>query len=184
MNSRLSHIYRSFVIAFLLAGFAAHIAVPFFGDLQKSAFTQWLDQNVKVESDDLNSDLRDRIREMPNEAANLWTLIQDASKLISENEKDFRIAPFTSESQQDQVTTWLIGQWSSYKHQQTNTKAVLPKIVAPVYKWLTQLTPINASFSESAAISAPKLRIEIVSITDVIISLFSPPSSGISINAP
>ena len=184
MKSRLSHIYRSCVIAILFAGFAAHIAIPFFGDLQKSAFTQWLDQNVKVESDNLNNDLRDRIRELPDEAANLWVLIQDASKLVSENEDNFRIRPFTAESHQDRVVTWLIGQWSSYKHQQNNTKAVLPKIIAPVHKWLTQSVSFSASFSEPFVQSAPKNSFTIISVPSVIISLFSPPSSGISINAP
>lgn len=184
MNSRLSHIYRSFVIAILFAGFASHIAIPFLGDLQKSAFTQWLGQNVKVESDNLNSDLRDRIRKLPDEAANLWVLIQDASKLVSENEKDFRINPFTAESQQDQVTTWLIGQWSSYKHQQNNAKAVLPRIIAPVHKWMTQSVSFSASFSEPVVPSPPKNSLAVISVPSVIISLFSPLSSGISINAP
>lgn len=184
MNSRLSHIYRSCVIAFLFAGFAAHIAIPFLGDLQKNAFTQWLDQNVKVESDNLNNDLRDRIRELPDEAANLWVLIQDASKLISENEDNFRISPFSAESRHDGVTTWLIGQWSSYKHQQNNAKAVLPRIIAPVHMWLTQSISFNATFSEPLVPSAQKNIRAIISVPSVIISLFSPPSSGISINAP
>ena len=69
-------------------------------------------------SNDLSDDLRDRIRELPKEAGNFWKLIQDASKLISENEENFEIAPFTSQ-QHEQVSTWLIGQWSTYKHQQT-----------------------------------------------------------------
>ena len=184
MKSRFSHIFHSFVIALLFAGFAAHIAIPFLGDLQKNAFTQWLDQNVKVESDNLNDDLRNRIKELPDEAANLWTLIQDASKLISENEDNFRIAPFTEERHDDQVTTWLIGQWSSYKHQQNNTKAVLPKIIAPVYKWLTQVTSIKASFTTPAVLNTPTFRATVMSVPQVIISLLSPPASGISINAP
>lgn len=184
MKSRFSHIYRSCVITLLFAGFAAHLAIPFLGDLQKNAFTQWLDQNVKVERNNLNNDLRDRIRELPGESANLWTLIQDASKLISENEDNFRIAPFTDENPDDQVTTWLIGQWSSYNHQQTSAKAVLPRIIAPVHKWLTQITSLQATFSVSAKLNRPRLRTAAVLIPKVIIQLFSPPASGISINAP
>lgn len=184
MTSRLSHIFRSCTVALLLTGFAAHIAVPFFGDVQKNAFTQWLDHKVVAGSNDLSDDLRDRIRELPKEAGNFWMLVQDASKLISENEENFQIAPFTSNQQHDQVTTWLIGQWSTYKHQQTNANAVLPKIFAPVHKWLTQITSFHASLSEPVTAKIPTVKSFLQSAPIVILSLFSPPSSGISINAP
>jgi len=184
MKSRFSHILRSFTIALLLTGIAAHIAVPFFGDVQKNAFTQWLDHKVVAGGNDLSDDLRDRIRELPKEAGNFWMLVQDASKLISEHEENFKIAPFTSQHQHEQVSTWLIGQWSSFKHQQNNTNAVLPKIFAPVHKWLTQTVSFQATFSASAAADIPNIRSTVLSVPNVIFSLFSPPSSGISINAP
>lgn len=184
MTSRLSHIIRSFVVAFLLTGFVAQIAVPFFGDVQKNAFTQWLDHKVVAGSNDLSDELRDRIRELPKEAGNFWMLIQDASKLISENEESFQIAPFTSQRQHDQVTTWLIGQWSTYKHQQTNANAVFPKIAAPVYKWVSQTPSFQASISEPVTAGIPDLVRSVLSVPAVLITQFSPPSSGISINAP
>lgn len=184
MTSRFSHIFRSYTIALLLTGFAAHIAVPFFGDVQKNAFTQWLDHKVVAGGNDLSDDLRDRIRELPKESGNLWVLIQDASKLISENKENFEIAPFTSHRQHEQVTTWLIGQWSTYNHQQNNAKAVLPKIIAPVHKWLTQVTSLHATFTAPIAADTPKTEKSILAAPVFILPLFSPPSSGISINAP
>jgi len=184
MTSRLSHIIRNFFITFLLTGFVAQIAVPFFGDVQKNAFTQWLDHKVVAGSNDLSDELRDRIRELPKEEGNLWMLIQDASKLISENEESFQIAPFTSQRQHDQVTTWLIGQWSSYKHQQTTANAVLPKIAAPVYKWLSQTPSFQASISEPVTAAIPDFVRTVLSAPAVLITKFPPPSSGISINAP
>lgn len=184
MKSRLSHIFRSCTIALLLTGFAAHIAVPFFGDVQKNAFTQWLDHKVVAGGNDLSDNLRDRIRELPKESGNLWMLIQDASKLISENEENFEITPFTSHLQHEQVSTWLIGQWSTYKHQQNSAKAVLPKIMAPVHKWLTQVTLLQATLSAPAATGNTEFRRSILTAAVVILSRFSPPSSGISINAP
>jgi|AntRauTorcE11898_2_1112593.scaffolds.fasta_scaffold04231_2 hypothetical protein len=184
MKSRLSHIFRSCTIALLLAGFAAHIAVPFFGDVQKNAFTQWLDHKVVAGGNDLSDELRDRIRELPKEAGDFWMLVQDASKLISEHEENFQIAPFTSKQQHEQVSTWLIGQWSTFKHQQNNANAILPKIFAPVHKWLTQVTSFHASFPEPATLHTPNFRSTVLSVPHVMLSLFPPPSSGISINAP
>lgn len=184
MTTRLSHIYRNCIIALLLAGFGAHMAVPFFGDVQKNAFTQWLDHKVVAGGNDLSDNLRDRIRELPKESGNLWMLIQDASKLISENEENFEISPFASDRQHDQVTTWLIGQWSTYKHQQNNANAVLPKIVSPVHKWLTQITSFHATPANPSGSGLSQTVSSILSVPVVILSTYPPPSSGISINAP
>jgi len=184
MKISLTHIFRNFTIVFLLAGFAAHTAAPFFGDMQKNAFTQWLDHKVVAGDNELSDDLRDRIRELPKEAGNFWMLIQDASKLISEHEENFEITPFTSQREHEQVSTWLIGQWSTYKHQQNIAKAVLPKIMAPVYKWLTLITSFYATPSELITADMPEIRGSIFSAPIATLSLFSPSSSGISINAP
>lgn len=184
MFSRQTHIFRSVVIALLLAGFAAHAAVPFLGDVQKNAFTQWLGHNVVDGESGLSDSLRDRIRELPKESGDFQKLVRDASKLISENEENFQLYPVGSETHDDVVTTWLIGQWSTYNHQQSNAKAVLPKIVAPIQKWLTQVSTSGALVPATTQITAPISGQAILSGLDIITTFFSPPSSGISINAP
>lgn len=184
MTFRFSHITRVLITALLFTGFAAHLAIPFFGDVQKNAFAQWLDHKIAAGGNELNMELRDQIRQLPKESSNFWVLVQDASKLISEYEDDFQLAPKASADQTDVVFSWLIGQWSTFKHQQNNANAVLPEIIPPVQKWFSQnqLT----LFSVPAAASALLRNMAYCSkalISGVLIH-FSPPASGISINAP
>lgn len=184
MINRFSHITRLVITALLFTGFAAHLAVPFFGDMQKNAFTQWLNYKIAADGDELNVELRDQIRQLPKESTNFWKLVQDASKLISEHKENFQIAPAASAGQTDIVFTWLIGQWSTYKHQQSNANAVLPEIIPPIQKWLTQ-SPVT-QFAVSAAdllflqMNTYRSNMLFSGITDQL----SPPSGGISINAP
>jgi hypothetical protein len=184
MISRQTHIFRSAIIALLLVGFAAHAAVPFMGDAQKNAFTQWLGHNVVDSDSGLSDSLRDRIRELPKESDDFLKLVRDASKLISENEENFQLSPFGTQSHDDEATTWLIGQWSTYNHQQSSTKAVLPKILAPIQKWLTQVSTTGALVPEATKLSVLLTGETAISVPDIISTFFSPPSSGISINAP
>lgn len=167
-----------------MAGFAAHLAIPFFGDVQKNAFTQWLDHKVVAGGDDLNDELRDRIRKLPKEATNFWMLVQDASKLISEHEDEFQIAPFSSANESDQVFTWLIGQWSTFKHQQNNANAVLPEIINPIQKWLTHISPFQSAPPAQRFDDTPQFSGTFLSTLTYLFLKFSPPASGISINAP
>lgn len=184
MINRFSHIVRSSIIVLLLAGFAAHLAIPFFGDVQKNAFTQWLDHKVVAGGDDLNDELRDRIRKLPKEAANFWILVQDASKLISEHENEFQITPFSSANESDQVFTWLIGQWSTFKHQQNNANAVLPEILPPIQKWITQLSSLQSAPPAQKSEITLQFSGTFLSTLPLIAVILSPPASGISINAP
>lgn len=184
MTNKFSHIIRSSIIALLLAGFAAHLATPFFGDVQKNAFTQWLDHKVVAGGDDLNDELRDRIRKLPKEASNFWMLVQDASKLISEHEEEFQIAPFSSANESDQVFTWLIGQWSTFKHQQNSANAVLPEIVNPVQKWLTQISSFQSALPTQQFDYTTQFSGTALSALSLFSIILSPPASGISINAP
>jgi len=185
MIGRLSHITRVFVIGLLFTGFTAHLAIPFFGDAQKTAFTQWLDHKIVTTGDHSESELRDRIKKLPKEASNFWMLVQDASKLIAEYEEEFRISPFSSTKESDRVSTWLIGQWSTFKHQQSNANAVLPELVKPIQKWISQNNFYPLSFlSERYKQPVQSFSAYIVELSDLTDLRLPPPISGISINAP
>lgn len=185
MINRFSHIFRITIIGILLAGFAAHLSLPFFGDAQKNAFTQWLNHNVVDTENESESELRERIRKLPENASDFWMLVQNASDLISEHEEDFRISPFTASQDDSNISTWLIGQWSSFKHHQSSTNAVLPELVQPIQKWITQYGSgtFYAVIKSNFSFDTPLLQ-ALINNADVADTIFRPLVSGISINAP
>lgn len=185
MLARFSHITRLLVIGTLFAGFAAHLANPFFGDAKKAAFTQWLDHKVVASGDSAEAELRDRIKKLPKEASNFWMLIQDASELIADHKDDFRISPFaSSKDEKKNVSSWLIGQWSTFNSQHSSN-AVLPEIVKPIQKWITptDLTTYTKPFRE-LLLKLPQTALLPNDINSGSTWLLPPLISGISINAP
>lgn len=168
-----------------MAGFTAHLLVPFFGDVQKTAFTQWLDQNVVASGSDTELKLRHTIRELPKNSSDFQALVKEASELVANHKDGFRIAPFTSEDNENEVTSWLIGQWSAFKHQQNGSNAILPEIIKPIQKWLTQT---GISFQGIQTVTDLKLPdtnyFSILSDFTDFKQVLSPLVFGISINAP
>lgn len=185
MIGRFSHITRLTIIGILFAGFSAHLAIPFFGDAKKTAFTQWLNHKVIATGNDVEFELRDRIKKLPQEASNFWMLVQDASKLITDHEEDFRIGPFSSSEENERVSSWLISQWSTFNSHQSSTNAVLPETLKPFQKWISQTGPDTITkFIRTAAESLPQVTPQPLDLQDGTGHHFPPLISGISINAP
>ncbi len=75
----------------------AQLLLPFTGNLQRSAFASWLDQNLVDDPNAttagvaLGEDLRAQIRELSHEAEDLSTLIREASVLVADHSDLFRI---------------------------------------------------------------------------------------------
>ncbi|TVQ03387.1 MAG: hypothetical protein EA359_09550 [Balneolaceae bacterium] len=139
MNTNMSYIFRSIVISVLMAGFLAHLILPFSSQAQKNAFTQWLNHNVVTSGSETEIKLRNTIRELPEQSRDFWSLVQQASELVATHKDGFRIHfAFTDDEDQPQrVTTWLIGQWNVYQNHKTATNAIIPEIIQPVYKWIS-----------------------------------------------
>lgn len=185
MNKRFSHITRLTIIGILFAGFSAHLAIPFFGDAKKTAFTQWLNHKVIATGEDTKIELRDRIKKLPKEASNFWMLVQDASKLIADHEEDFQIGLFSTSNENERVSNWLISQWSTFNNHTSSTNAVLSESVNPIQKWLSQSNADNLSkLIHSNTRLIPQIKIQSLHLQPGIRHLLPPLISGISINAP
>ena len=187
MKTGFSHIFRSVTISALMAGFMAHLVLPFSSHAQKTAFTQWLDHHVVATGDENEIHLRKTIRELPERAGDFWGLLLEASDLVINHQEDFRIRPFLPENRTEEThrPLWLIGQWKLFQHQQTGTNAILPEIPQPVQKWISSnnISPLPFSLTEKRAIR---------DLADEIVPPFTllpdraiiPLVNGISIHAP
>jgi len=185
MIGRFSHITRLTIIGILFAGFSAHLAIPFFGDAKKAAFTQWLNHKVIATGNDAEFELRDRIKKLPQEASNFWMLVQDASKLIADHKGDFQIGPISSPEENERVSSWLISQWSTFNSHQGSTNAVLPETLKPFQKWISQTGPDTiGEFIRTAVLRPPQVNFQPNDLLAGAGYLFPPLISGISINAP
>jgi len=151
MKNRFSHIVRTSIISFLMAGMMAHLFVPFTSHAQKTAFTQWLNQNVASTGDESENELRSAILKLPEQVSDFRVLLEQASHLIASNKEDFRLNRALPEQNSDQVTSWLVGQWNLFQQQQTGTDALLPESPIPVQKWISSdsLSKILFSFNNS-----------------------------------
>ncbi|MDZ7755571.1 hypothetical protein [Rhodohalobacter sp.] len=151
MKNRFSHIVRTSIISFLMAGMMAHLFVPFTSHAQKTAFTQWLNQNVASTGDESENELRSAILKLPEQVSDFRVLLEQASHLIASNKEDFRLNRALPKQNSDQVTSWLVGQWNLFQQQQTGTDALLPESPIPVQKWISSdsLSKILFSFCDS-----------------------------------
>jgi len=185
MKNRATNIFQRFVVSVLLVGLTAHLLVPFFGNAQKTAFTQWLDYNVVASGDESELELRSTIRNLPENTDNFWMLVQEASELISNHKDEFRISPFAASEQNDHVTSWLIDQWSLFKHHKTGSNAILPEILNPLQKWISQSTLTTEQFfTDQRTVLQQFSEIGFLYSSDLIDRSLSPLVNGISINAP
>ena len=185
MINYLSQITRLVIIGILFAGFSAHLAVPFFGDAKKTAFTQWLNNKVISTGEASEFELRDQIKKLPDQASNFWMLVQDASQLISNNEDEFRIGPLSSSEEDQKVSNWLIGHWSFFNSHNSSKDSVIPEFRSFVQKWMLQqssgqksdLIPVKSDtqFAEYSIY---------ISLKTFYNCFLAPLISGISINAP
>ncbi len=185
MKNRIFHILQRVVIGTLLIGLTAHLLIPFFGNAQKTAFTQWLDQNIVATGDESEIRLRSTIRNLPEKTDDFWMLLQEASEIISNNREDFKISPFTKPEKDDQVSGWLIDQWSQFKHQKSGMNAVIPDALTQLQKWTTQTERSLAAYLNSQKKNLHTFTTnQIRTFSDLIKRSLTPLIDGISINAP
>jgi hypothetical protein len=185
MNKGYSHIFRSAIVSFLMAGFLAHLLMPLSSHAQKTAFTRWLDHNVVSTGDDNEIKLRNTIRQLPEKTSNLRILIQEASELVSNHKEDFRLIVKLPESSDNQITSWLVGQWNVFQHQKTGTNALLPDANQSIQKWITPNYFSKTILSAASSIRLFSERIsEIHNVINASLKALPPLASGISINAP
>lgn len=185
MKNRILHIFQRVIIGTLLIGLTAHLLIPFFGNAQKTAFTQWLDQNIVATGDESEIRLRSTIRNLPEKTDDFWMLLQEASEIISNNKEDFKISPFSKPDKDDQVSGWLIDQWSQFKHQKSGMDAVIPDALTQFQKWTTQTerTLVAVSKNQQKNLNS-YITTQIRISTDLIKQSLTPLIDGISINAP
>jgi hypothetical protein len=185
MKNRFLHIVRTSIVSFLVAGIMAHLFVPFTSHAQKTAFTQWLNQNVASTGDESESELRSAILKLPEEVSDFRVLLEQASHLIASNKEDFRLHRALPEQNSDQVTSWLVGQWNLFQQQQTGTDALLPESSIPGQKWISTNDLSKTFFSLSESRDQYQI-VESGGFYFDFITQFSiqPLISGISINAP
>lgn len=185
MKKRFSHIVRTAVVSFLMSGLLAHLVVPFTSHAQKTAFTQWLNQNVSSDSDDSERELRNAILKLPETATDFRILVEQASQIIESNKDDFNLNRPLPENSSDQVTSWLVGQWTKFQHQQTGSDALLPETPAPSQKWISSNNFSKSLFTNEIDRTVPECfeSRKLYAFTNPAKSL-QPLKSGISINAP
>lgn len=185
MKNRFSHIVRTSIVSFLVAGMLAHLFVPFTSHAQKTAFTQWLNQSVAASGDDSENELRNAIRKLPEQTSDFRVLVEQASQLVASNKDEFKLNVAFPSSTGDQVTSWLVSQWNVFQQQQTGTDALAPETSVPAQKWLNtnNLSKSIIGFSKKMDGYDRGTPVNLI-IPQVQKILLEPLVSGISINAP
>lgn len=185
MKNRANHIIRSITITCLMAGFLAHLVVPFSSQAQKTAFARWLNHNVVSSGNESEIKLRNTIKELPEQTGDFWGLVQEASELVANHKDHFRISVSDlGETGQSSESDWLIEQWNSFQNQKSGFNSVLTESFKSLSKWIPQ----NLHFSTFRRVTefqqhsffSELFFYSFRSTTD----LLQPLVSGISINAP
>lgn len=168
----------------LLAGFAAHLFSPVSGQVQKSAFAQWLDQNLVVNGEESEQELRNHIRQLPSQYEEFPRFLQQATLLVLAHKNNFQLP---SQEGHDAATPesslWLLEAWTKQRDLPGRMSATVSDIVLQIQKWIVQ------GHSPQAAIASNNL---LPIHNRSVASLFSPASaqvasallSSIRINAP
>lgn len=185
MKKRFLHIYKQCLVSVLLAGFMAHLVIPFSGKAQKTAFTQWLNHNVVATGGEHETQLRDTINKLPLEAADFDGLVKKASELIANHKDKFRIHPISAEQYPNNVSSWLVSQWNVFQHHQTGDNAIQNDPPNFLQKWSNQQNSDSGFFS-TLLNDSPTAFYSLNDLHQLLTGFHSliPLVSGISINAP
>lgn len=187
MNFQRKHIFKTVTITVLAASLLAHLVVPLSSQVKKAAFTNWLTNNVISSGSESELELRNSIRNLPEQSHDFWVLVQQASELVAANKDDFKLqlAHLSGNEKTANVTTHLIGQWSIFHSHSTAQNAVIPDIIQTFNKWF------QSDSSQSTILFAPikeiyqKFRSSFFYFnTFISVTTQIPLVSGISINAP
>lgn len=168
-----------------MAGFLAHLIVPFSSQAQKTAFTRWLDHNVVESGNESEVKLRNTIRELPEQAGNFWILVQEATELVASHQDHFKILVKNSEKSDNQhVSGWLFEQWNIFQNQKSGFNSVLTESIKVYSNWIPQNLHF-LSYSGHQGQDQHLLQNDIFyDISASFRVILSPLISGISINAP
>ncbi len=181
-----SHIFRTMTIYMLMAGFMVHLLMPFSSSAQKSAFTKWLDHNVVNTGNDHEVKVRSLIRDLHDQSGDFNHLLQQASELVSNHRDHFRIHfSFDANGDQQNVSSWLVGQWNVFQNHQNGSNAILPELYQPIHKWISP-NSFNSTYL-NRVLKPLTHTLDSIYIDQVIDKVFyhlTPLVSGISINAP
>lgn len=185
MKNRIHHIFRSVTITCLMAGFLAHLIVPFSSQAQKTAFTRWLNHNVVSSGNESEIELRNTINELPEQSGDFWGLVQEASELVANHKDHFKILVSNpGETGNLPESNWLIDQWNSFQNQKSGFNSVLTESAKTLANWVPQ--SLNFSFfqadfeTDHHGLYKEQFSYSFRTSAD----LLQPLSSGISINAP
>lgn len=127
-----SHILRISIVALLLSGFALHFLQPSQSNSSTQAFASWLTAMAKQpEMSEIGHEL-DQLRRSGDQ---LSQILQRASQIVSENNKEFNFA-FQDHVASQNIYQLLLIEWNQFKTE--NTMADIP--VRPVIK---PLLPLN-----------------------------------------
>lgn len=176
---------RQLVTALLLVGLSGHLLLPYFGQAQKAAFSQWLHHNVVPTNGDQDRELRDAIRSLPATSSSFQALVHNATELVNNNKDKFRMLPLSGDQPADRMSFWLVDQWSHFHHHKTGQNALLPDALSQTFKWVHQPGAVLSAAAAFRTLPVPGLTAEWLTQRSVRATLWLPPLvSGISINAP
>lgn len=185
MKNRVHHIFRSVTIACLMAGFLAHLIVPFSSQAQKTAFTRWLNHNVVSSGNESEIKLRNTIKELPEQTGDFWKMVQEASELVVNHKDHFKISVANPDKTGKQTeSSWLIYQWNSFQNQKSGFESVLTESVKALSKWIPQNLYFSV-FKDRSGFQQNRLYSKLTFYSSRSFTGFLQPLiSGISINAP
>lgn len=185
MNKRAQHILRSVTITFLMAGFVAHLVVPFSSQAQKTAFTRWLNHNVVATGNESELKLRNTIRKLPEQTGDFSILVKEASELVVSHKDHFKIHfSYSGQDENPTKTSWLFEQWNMFQNQKSGFNSVLVESVKALSNWIPQ-NPDFSFISGNPGVQQHLLKKEIFYHSAIIPgAVIRPLISGISINAP
>lgn len=123
----------------LLAGFAAHLFSPASGQVQKSAFAQWLNENLVLNGDESEQDLRNHIRQLPSQYDEFPRFLKQATLLVLANQKDFQLPPQRShDTASPESGLWLLEAWTKHRDLPGQMSATVSDFVLQIQKWIVQ----------------------------------------------
>lgn len=185
MKNRVNHIFRSVTITCLMAGFLAHLIVPFSSQAQKTAFTRWLSHNVVSSGNQSEIELRNTINELPEQTGDFWKLVQEASELVVSHKDYFKISVSNPDDTGKQTdSSWLVEQWNSFQNQESGFNSVLAESVKALSKWIPQHSDVSSFRGDPLTHQKYLLQDLFFYSFRTSTDLIQPLISGISINAP
>lgn len=185
MKSRIQHIIRSLTVSFLMAGFFAHLLGPFSSYAQKTAFARWLDYNIVSSGNENEVELRNTVKQLPEQTDDLWILIKEASELVANYSDQFKILVSNDDQPNSESgSAWLIEQWNMFQNQKSGFKSIFVENLKILSNWSPQNPEIISPSGISGFDQYSHSKRFFIHPGVIFNHLHQPLISGISINAP